>query len=190
MSKSSVGALTLAHAFLRKHVVPGSFCIDATAGRGGDTALLCELAGNTGRVLAFDIQQEAVESTRARLAENGLDQIGRVVLDSHANMAQYAQAASVDCIVFNFGWLPGGDHGIFTRPESSIAAIEQGLELLKPGGVMCLCIYYGRDCGFAERDALLKFVSDIDFRRFTVITAEFCNRPNNPPIPVFITRDE
>lgn len=190
MSKSQVSALTLAHDFIRGHVPSGGFCIDATAGRGGDTALLCSLVGETGRVLAFDIQPEAVASTRALLAERGCDRIGKVVQASHAEMAAHAQPASVDCITFNFGWLPGGDHGIFTRPESSITAIGQGLELLRPGGVMSLCIYYGRDCGFEERDALLAYLRTINFRRFTVIIAEFANRPNNPPIPVFITRDE
>lgn len=190
MSKSSVGALTLAHSFIRERVRPGSFCIDATAGRGGDTALLCELAGESGQVLAFDIQPEAVRSTRELLVQRGLERIGRVIQDSHANMAAYAEPASVDCVVFNFGWLPGGDHSVFTRAESSIAAITQGLELLKPGGIMSLCIYYGRDCGFAERDALLEYLRTVDYRRYTVLVAEFANRPNNPPIPVFITRDE
>ena len=35
-----VNALTLAHRFLRENIKEGSFCIDATAGRGGDTLLL------------------------------------------------------------------------------------------------------------------------------------------------------
>lgn len=190
MSKSSVGALSLAHDFLRQRVKPGDFCIDATAGRGGDTALLCSLVGEQGRVLAFDIQQEAVESTRALLEQRGYAGIGEVVQDSHANMAAYAQPDSVDCIVFNLGWLPGGNHGIYTRPESSIAAIEAGLKLLRPGGAMSICIYYGRDCGFSERDALLDYLPALDYRRYTVLIAQFSNRPNNPPIPVFITRDE
>lgn len=190
MSKSQVGALTLAHGFITRHVKPGDFCIDATAGRGGDTALLCSLVGDSGRVLALDIQQEAVDSTRERLQKEGLAHIGEVVLASHAELGSYAQPGSVDCIVFNFGWLPGGNHSIQTRPQSSIAAVTQSLELLRPGGIMSLCLYYGRESGFAERDALLAFFPTIDHRRFTVLVTEFCNRPNNPPIPVFITRDE
>lgn len=190
MSRSSLNALSLAHSLIGRHVGPGDFCIDATAGRGGDTAYLCSLVGETGRVLAMDIQQEAVDSTRALLEERGWGDVARVVLDSHANMAAYAQEGSVDAIVFNLGWLPGGDHGIFTRPETTIAAIRQGCRLLRPGGVMSLCLYYGRDCGVEERDQVLAFLPTLDYRRFTVVVAQFVGRPNNPPIPVFITRDE
>ena len=56
-----LNTLGMVHEFLKRHVRPGALCIDATAGRGRDTALLCRLAGETGRVLAFDIQREAVE---------------------------------------------------------------------------------------------------------------------------------
>ena len=59
------GALQVAHQFIESHVRPGAFCIDATAGRGNDTVFLASLVGETGKVLAFDIQPEAVESTRA-----------------------------------------------------------------------------------------------------------------------------
>ena len=62
-----LNTLGLVHGFLRQHVKEGALCIDATAGRGRDTALLCRLAGKEGRVLAFDIQQSAVDQTRALL---------------------------------------------------------------------------------------------------------------------------
>ena len=55
----------------------------------------------------FDIQQEAVEQTKALLEREGLR--AEVYLDSHANMARYVQPETVDCVVFNFGRLPGGD---------------------------------------------------------------------------------
>ena len=62
-----LNTLGIVHEFLKQYVREGDFCIDATAGRGRDTALLCRLAGETGRVLAFDIQREAVDQTRALL---------------------------------------------------------------------------------------------------------------------------
>ena len=151
-----LNTLGIAHKIIAEHVQPGDLCIDATAGRGHDTAFLCELVGKEGKVLAFDIQQAAVDSTRALLAEKGFSDIAQVYLDSHSNMAQYAQEGSVDCITFNFGYLPGGDHNVFTTPATSIPAIEQGLRLLKPNGLMSLCVYYGGDSGFEEKDALLE----------------------------------
>ncbi|MEM1484588.1 class I SAM-dependent methyltransferase [Oscillospiraceae bacterium PP1C4] len=182
-------ALTLAHKFIAEHIKKGDFCIDATAGRGFDTAYLSELVGESGRVLAFDIQQEAIDSTNTLLKTRGLDTIAQVVLDSHSNMDQYAEAETVDCITFNFGWLPAGDHTIFTHAQTSIPAIEKGLNLLKPRAIMSLCIYYGGASGFEERDALLDYLKTIDSRRYTVIVSSFTNRPNNPAMPVFILKD-
>ena len=113
-----LNTLAMVHTFLKEHVHPGALCIDATAGRGRDTALLCRLAGNEGRVLAFDIQQEAVEQTKALLEQEGLS--AQVYLESHANLSAYARPGTVDCIVFNFGRLPGGDPHIVTQAASSI----------------------------------------------------------------------
>lgn len=175
-------ALSLSHRFLAEHVRPGDLCIDATAGRGYDTAYLAGLTGETGRVLAFDIQQEAVDSTNALLRKRGLDRIAQAHLDSHVNMERYAQPGTVRCITFNFGWLPAGDHSIFTHAETSIPAIEAGLRLLTPDGVMSLCIYYGRDSGFEERDALLGYLPTLDSKSCTVLLHDFINRPNNPPL--------
>lgn len=182
-----LGVLDLAHRFLREHVAAGDICIDATAGRGHDTELLCELTGDTGKVLAFDIQPEAVESTRALLAENGLS--AEVYCESHANLAAYADPETVSCIVFNFGWLPRGSHEIFTRADSSIAALNAGLRLLKVGGAMSLCVYYGGANGFSERDALLAWLAALDSRYFTVLQCSFPNRTGCPPFAVFITKD-
>ena len=144
-------ALAVAHAFLRTHVRPGAFALDATAGNGHDTLFLCRLVGAAGRVLAFDVQPQAVENTNARLRENGCGQVGRAVLDSHANLAAYAAPGSVDAAVFNLGYLPGGDHGVFTTPGVSVPAMRTALELLRPGGVMTVCVYYGGPQGMAEK---------------------------------------
>ncbi len=183
-----LSVLNLAHRFLHDHVQAGDLCIDATAGRGFDTALLCELVGAEGKVLAFDIQQDAVDSTKALLAEKGFSN-AEVYLDSHANLPQYAEAGSVSAIVFNFGWLPRGSHEIFTHADSSIAALNAGLKLLRVGGAMSLCVYYGGANGYTERDALLEYFRTLDSTYFTVLQCQFPNRTGDPPFVVFITKD-
>lgn len=174
--------------FIQEHVKEGDFCIDATAGNGHDTLLLCQLTKDSGRVLAFDIQQVALEHTEELLKENECK--AELILDSHVNMGKYAKTASVDCIVFNFGYLPKGNHTICTKAETSIEAIEVGLSLLKKGGMMTLCIYSGRDSGFEERDALLSYLKTLDAKKYLVITSFYYNRPNHPPIPVIIKKWE
>lgn len=182
-------ALNIIHRIIKEKVQPGDICIDATAGRGNDTLLLAQLVGETGHVTAFDIQQDAVDSTKALLAANGMTERTDVLLKSHSEMGGMFEENSVSCITFNFGWLPKGDHNIFTSKSTSIPAIEQGLKLLKSGGIMTLIIYYGRETGFEERDALLEYLPTIDSSRFTVIEMPFVNRPNCPPIPIIILKD-
>jgi len=179
--------LSLLHEVLRREVVPGALCIDATAGKGRDTALLCRLCAPHGRVLAFDIQPDALAQTRALLDAEGLS--AELFLDSHVNLARYAASGSVDCVVFNFGRLPGGDPHIFTQAESSLAAVEAALKLLRPGGLLAAALYYGRENGYAERDALLAYFASLEPRDFSVAQLSWPNRPGDPPLAVFVRRE-
>ena len=172
--------------WIREQVKEGDFCIDATAGNGNDTLLLCQLVKERGKVLAFDIQREALERTKELLDYYHCK--AELLLESHTEMGNYAKKESVDCIVFNFGYLPKGDHKISTKAKSSVAAVETGLCLLKPGGIMTLCIYSGGESGFAERDALLFYLKTLDRKRYLVILSCYYNRPNHPPIPVLIKK--
>lgn len=183
----SPNALGLSHKFMFEHVHSGDTCIDATAGRGRDTLFLCELAGENGRVFAFDIQEEAIKSTKELLDQNGKK--ATLILDCHSRMDRYAEKESVDAVMFNFGWLPGGDHHTFSHGNTSRIAIEKGLELLKIGGVMSLCIYCGKETGFEEKETLLAFLKELDQKKYSVLLNDYINRGKNPPIAVFITKD-
>jgi len=182
-----LNTLSMVHDYLKQHVRPGNLCIDATAGKGRDTALLCRLAGESGQVLSFDIQQDAVDQTRALLTKEGLD--AKVILDSHANMEQYAQPESIDCIVFNFGRLPGGNPNIVTKADSSLIAIDAGLRLLRKGGVMAIALYYGKENGYEERDAVLEHLKTLDDRKYSVLCCAWSNRRSDPPMPIFIWKE-
>ena len=176
--------------FITQHVKEGDLCIDATMGNGNDTLLLSHLCGNKGQVLAFDIQEMALSHTDELLKKEAAPNNYKLFLDSHENMGNYAAPETVSCIVFNFGYLPGGDHQLATRPASSIAALEASLSLLKKGGILMLCIYSGGDTGFEERDALLAWLKQLDSRKYLVIRTEYYNRPNNPPMPVLVVRNK
>ncbi len=182
-----VNTINIAKEWMKNHIKAGDICIDATAGRGNDTVYLCELVGESGKVYAFDIQEEAVKSTKELLQAKSLK--AEVYHDSHTNMNKYLADESVDGIMFNFGYLPGGDHLKSTNAKTSIKAIEIGLNLLKHGAVMCLCIYHGGDTGFEEKNEILNYIRNIDYRRYTVAVCELYNKPNNPPMPVIIQKN-
>lgn len=176
------------HHFLEDHVQPGDICIDATMGNGNDTALLSRLVGENGKVIAFDIQQMALDNARAKMIKECCPSNYELVLASHETMKDYAQENTVSCITFNLGYLPGGDHAKATKSDSSLKAIETGLDLLKKKGLMTVCIYSGGDSGFEEKDAVLSYIKGLDAKKYLVIISEYANRPNNPPIPVLIIK--
>ncbi len=178
--------LKLAHDYWAAHLKKGDTCVDATAGRGKDTLFLCRLVGKEGRVTAFDISPDALASTRTLLAAEGED--ATLIEDSHANLLTYVSSAK--CVVFNLGYLPGGDHTKGTRAESTIAAIRAALSVIPPDGFVSLCIYYGGDSGFDEKYAVMDFLKSLDFHKYTVMLHDFYNRPNCPPLFAVIEKNQ
>ena len=183
-----LNTITIAHSWVKQSVKLGDLCIDATMGRGYDTAFLCELTGAKGEVIAFDIQEEALQSTKMLLDEKGF--CAKLVLESHTQMADYAKEGSVACIMFNFGYLPGADHAKATKPDTSVSAIKIGLTLLKKHGIMSLCVYQGGDTGFEEKRQIMDYLKTLDTKKYIVIVSELYNRPNNPPLSVLIRREK
>ncbi len=179
-------SLTVSHQLLAQRIRPGDFVIDATAGLGRDTAYLCRLVGESGKVLAMDIQPSAVDATNRLLAEKKLDSIGKAILADHADLSAYAAPESVDAVVFNFGWLPGADHSLFTTPATSIPALQAALSLLKPGAFLVASIYHGGANGTTERDCLLPWFAALDPARYTVLQCSFLNRQGKDPIVILV----
>lgn len=187
MTYSDKNALKLAHAHIRAHIKEGDIAVDATAGKGRDTLLLSELVGDTGHVYAFDIQKAAVDATRTLLESHGKTNV-TLLLESHDRLCDYVQSANA--VVFNFGFLPGGDHSVFSQSETSIRAIEAALDILTEDGFVSLCIYYGGDTGFEERDSILAFLEGLDQKRYTVMLQSFFNRKNCPPLFAVIEKNK
>lgn len=165
----------------------GSVCIDATMGTGQDTEFLCSCVGREGKVIAFDIQRKALEQTSERLKRKGYEN-ACLLLRNHTEIADFAEPESVNLIMFNLGYLPGGDHGICTKPETTLTSLERALPLLKKGGAVSLVIYSGGDTGTEEREAVLDWLKCLDSRQYLVLKTEYYNRPNHPPLPVLIIR--
>ena len=70
-----------------------------------------------------------------------------------------------------------------------MAAIGAGLRLLKPGGVMAIALYYGKENGYRERDAILQYLQTIDDRMYSVLCCEWSNRRGEPPMPIFLWKE-
>ena len=175
--------------FLTSRLAEPKLLVDATCGNGGDTAFLCRLIAPEGRVLGFDIQPEAIASTRARLEQAGVP-AGQYALhcDSHAHLLQYVQPGTADAVMFNFGWLPGADHAVFSTADSSIPALEAALQALRPGGVVSAILYSGAVIGTDEKQAVLAWLRALPLKDFTVLVCDFANWAETAPLPCFILK--
>ena len=180
--------LELAHACVQRAVTPGCLAVDATAGNGHDTVWLAGLVGPAGLVLAFDIQPEALEKTRAALQKAHLAARVRLFLTGHENIAVCLQgnavpppteqlAASltaeappdpalylaakprVSAAMFNLGFLPGSEKEIATRPGTTLAALNGLLPAMLPGAVLSIHCYSGHDGGKEESKAVLDWAA-------------------------------
>ncbi|MDP3851949.1 MAG: class I SAM-dependent methyltransferase [Luteolibacter sp.] len=140
----------LAWMLLRGAIRAGDLVIDATAGNGYDTVFLAGCVGESGRVIAFDVQEAAIRSARSRVVAAGLDSRVDFHHASHAGMAAHAAAESVSVVMFNLGYLPGEDHGLTTQAWETLTAMEEAASLLKPGGVLSVVCYPGHAEGAEE----------------------------------------
>jgi 16S rRNA C1402 N4-methylase RsmH len=179
--------LQYAQTLLSEAIEKGEVAVDATAGNGHDTLFLAELVGENGHVFSFDIQQQAIEATKNRLADQGVLNRVSVILDGHEHISKYVHQEIAGAI-FNLGYLPGADHQVVTKGNTTIQAIEQLLHLLKVGGILVMVVYHGHDGGKVERDEILGFVSTLPQKYIHVLRYEFINQKNSPPFIIALEK--
>ena len=140
----------LAWTILRDWIQPGDTVIDATAGNGHDTVFLAERVGRSGKVIAFDIQEAAIQASRLQVEESGSAAWVEFHRCSHARMREFAESGSVAAVMFNLGYLPGEDHELTTTSAGTLDALDAAGKLLKPGGCLSVICYPGHEGGTDE----------------------------------------
>jgi ubiquinone/menaquinone biosynthesis C-methylase UbiE len=165
----------------------GGYAVDATCGNGYDTVFMAGLVGQSGRILAMDVQEQAIENTRRRLRETNLDSRVRLVLASHSELHVYLDGHP-DAAMFNLGYLPGGDKSLVTRPDTTLAALESVLAALKKGGLVTIVVYIGHPGGKAEYEALQSYTAALPQTTYTVLEYRLLNQANNPPLLLAVFR--
>ncbi|MFP3125021.1 16S rRNA (cytosine(1402)-N(4))-methyltransferase [Ectobacillus funiculus] len=183
--------LPFARTLLQMAVKDGSYAVDATIGNGHDTAFLAQLVGEAGKVFGFDIQEQAILNTQARLTEQNLLSRALLFHESHGRLLEMLPVDAKENVtgaVFNLGYLPGGDKSIVTNPNSTIDAIKQLLQIMAPEGIIVLVIYHGHEEGQAERDAVVEFAMNLDQQMAHVLRYEFINQGNHPPFIIAIEK--
>jgi SAM-dependent methyltransferase len=183
--------LPFAHTLLKMAISKGDIVIDATVGNGNDTLFLTELVGATGHVFGFDIQEQALQHTYKRLEEEQKEKNVTLYLKSHdqiKSVVPFDSYGKITAAIFNLGYLPGGDKQIVTKPQSTIVAIKQLLEIMAIEGIIVLVVYHGHPEGQLERDELVRFVENFDQQKAHVLEYRFMNQQNNPPFIIAIEK--
>lgn len=182
--------LPFAHELIQAAIEPGDLVIDATCGNGNDTVILGQAVGNDGKVLAFDVQEQAIEATSKRLSQYELTNV-ELILDGHQEVALYIPEAwkhKLAGAIFNLGYLPRSDKQVITKPVTTIQAIDTIAAHLKYGGIIVCVVYYGHPGGEEEKQALLEHLTTFDQDYFRVLQYGFINQKNTPPFILAIEK--
>lgn len=191
-----INVINWAHKLLAEVINTGDFAIDLTAGRGHDTLWLAQQVGarNQGHVLAFDVQQTAIDSTAERLDTAGfpineptepLASTAGITLTPccHSRLAELIDPRIMPqpkAVIANFGYLPNGDHTTTTNAKTSCDAIFQASQLLAPRGRIALVLYTGHEGATEEVDAIENLCNKLEGQTWNVLRIQPVNRNNAP----------
>ena len=156
---------------LIKEIPLANLAVDMTAGRGNDTLFLAE---KFDRVLAFDIQEEAISETKSLLESHKIKN-ATLIKDSHSNINNYLND-NIDCAIYNLGYLPSGNKEIKTEATSTIESLKAVIKLLELNGLIII-VLYPHNAEEIERvlDLASKLPTDFDCMEYKVINR--CNSP-------------
>ena len=165
--------------FVLQHLKEGEVAVDFTMGNGNDTLFLSNAVGKDGRVYAFDIQEAALKSTRARLVSENAPENYTLICASHHRVKEFVKEP-IKAGMFNLGYLPGAAHSVTTLRETTMAAVQAAIELLLPDGVLIIAVYPGHEEGSLEGDMLREYFKTTS--RFKICPSEFriLNSPSSP----------
>lgn len=154
--------------------------IDMTAGRGHDTLKLAQISE---KVYTFDIQEEAIESTKELTKDfNNI----QYILDSHLNVDKYVKPY-VDVVMINCGYLPGGNKKIITNKDNTVMALSKVHRLLKKNSVLMITVYPGHPGGKEEAKGVYQWIKHhVDRNQYTLETLEYDTK--NSPIAYIMTK--
>ncbi len=153
----------------------GDAAIDATVGNGHDTLFLAQCVGPKGHVFGFNIQEKGLARARSLLDQHDLTNRVQFLCANHAKMADYLPKElkdEIQVIMFNLGYLPGGDKSLITNPADTIDALNAARELLKPAGILTIVSYRGHPGGREECAAVEKWSSSLDSKKSFVERVE------------------
>lgn len=172
------------HRHLLPHLSGDTIAIDATAGNGHDSLFLAANIGENGRLYAFDIQRQAIENSRKRLAAEGLSARVTLIQTGHEHMtAQIPEIhhGRVNIIMFNLGYLPCADKSLITTTATTIKALNAAIAMLAGNGILSILAYPGHPGGREETAAVIQWAQNLPQQTFTLCMHNPDQNPQTSP---------
>lgn len=166
-----ISLVNSAHAQIKARLRPGDIAIDATVGNGHDTLFLAEHVAPSGHVYGFDLQNAAIASTQEKFRQTALSEYLTLIHASHAEMKSKIPKhhhRKISAIMFNLGYLPGGDKSIITLSESTLTALTSASQILANNGIITLLAYPGHPGGDRETHQVKNWCEQLDSEQFAV----------------------
>jgi hypothetical protein len=170
------------HAIWEKILQHKDIAIDATCGNGKDSLRLALLLEKKeGQLFCLDIQEKALNATKELLQKSVPSFYSSIqfILGSHEILPK---VSNIKLIVYNLGYLPGADKSITTKTQSTLKSISQALELVSPGGLICITCYPGHSEGKKEEEELTQFLSSLPPKYWSFTMTRWENRKEAPSL--------
>lgn len=179
--------LDLAYAYWSQIILVGDCVIDATCGNGHDTLKLSRLAlsPEEGKVYSIDIQEEAINKTNLNISSQLESNLHHRVIfkrQCHSSFPIEIPKESVKLVVYNLGYLPGGDKQKTTELMTTLQSIQAALPLLKNGGALSITCYPGHAEGAHEQKELLAYASTLPPQNWSCCHHSWSNRRESPSL--------
>lgn len=184
VTEPAISLVKQAHCLIKERVKPGDCVIDATVGNGRDTRFLLDLVTPNGKIFGFDIQQAAIDSALAFLHGAPYIELLSLINASHAKMDEHIPIAyhgKISAVMFNLGYLPGGDKRIITQGNSTLTALASAKQFLAIDGIISILAYPGHEGGEIETQLVKGWCQTLDPSQFMVKLFE--NQLDNPSAP-------
>ena len=113
---------------------------------------------------------------------------GQTVVDATMGNGHDYVPDAVHAAIFNLGYLPKSDKKIITLPETTEQALQALIQRIVPCGRIILVCYYGHEGGPEELEAVHRFCRQLPQAQFNVLSYQFINQRNQPPVLFCIER--
>ena len=172
--------LNLNKKLLLPRLATASRLVDATAGNGHDAEFLLQNSPTDVALYCCDIQKQALENTHLRIQ----NKFPRAKIHFyHGNHLDFFKETEGmwDVVMFNLGYLPGGDHAIHTQPQNTVQTLIAASEKLAPQGLISLVAYPGSLIGAEECTQVGEWLESLDQKYWEVVHIHMYNQLNQPP---------